>query len=113
MLLIFLFLTYLFPLHFSHLLINKENSTHSILTFGSCSKFDYDDPIEIFLSVSKLKPDLYMWLGIFLYYNKISDNYEGDAAYVEDIIFWYGILQFPGVKKARIRLNNTKNDPSK
>ncbi len=62
-----LFLTFFFCSRNCHLLVNKQNSSNLMLTFGSCSKFDYDDPIDIFLSVSKLNPDLFMWLGKILF----------------------------------------------
>lgn len=38
-------------------------------------------------------------------------HYLGDAAYVEDTLLWFTFFSFPGVKKAKRRLNNTFNDP--
>ena len=45
------------------LLIDKKNENKLKISFGSCSKFDYDDPIEIFDAVRDYQPDLYAWLG--------------------------------------------------
>lgn len=45
------------------LLIDKKNDSKLKISFGSCSKFDYDDPIEIFDAIKNYQPDLYAWLG--------------------------------------------------
>lgn len=35
----------------------------------------------------------------------------GDAAYIEDMVVWFSVFDFPGVEKARKRLFNTYYDP--
>lgn len=90
-----LFLIIFFSLVFSQDLLKTYNKKTFKIAFGSGNKRNLNDKSKIFFSVSRYKPDVWIWLG--------------DSAHLDDKYF-YGWYESNDLTEMKKRFISTKQD---